>query len=58
VAEIVDGVGPGQIVLAHDVGSPERLVAIRHLGEMFTGLRRRGYRFVTVSELMTYGPAR
>jgi peptidoglycan/xylan/chitin deacetylase (PgdA/CDA1 family) len=58
VTEIVDGVGPGQIVLAHDVGAPERLVAIRHLGEMFTGLRRRGYRFVTVSELMSLGPAR
>jgi peptidoglycan/xylan/chitin deacetylase (PgdA/CDA1 family) len=53
VSEIVDGVTPGQIVLAHDVGADDRLVALRHLGEMFTGLRRRGFRFVTVSELLT-----
>jgi peptidoglycan/xylan/chitin deacetylase (PgdA/CDA1 family) len=52
VAEIVDGVGPGQIVLAHDVGPDDRLVALKHLGEMFTGLRARGFRFVTVSELL------
>ncbi|OLB77193.1 MAG: polysaccharide deacetylase [Actinobacteria bacterium 13_2_20CM_2_71_6] len=52
VTEIVDGVSPGQIVLAHDVGPDDRLVALKHLGEMFTGLRRRGFRFVTVSELL------
>jgi peptidoglycan/xylan/chitin deacetylase (PgdA/CDA1 family) len=52
VKEIVDGVTPGQIVLAHDVGADDRLVALRHLGEMFTGLRSRGFRFVTVSELL------
>ena len=52
VAEIVNGVQRGQIVLAHDVGADDRLVALRHLGEMFTGLRARGLRFVTVSELL------
>jgi len=52
VKEIVEGVTPGQIVLAHDVGADDRLVALRHLGEMFTGLRQRGFRFVTVSELL------
>jgi peptidoglycan/xylan/chitin deacetylase (PgdA/CDA1 family) len=52
VTEIVEGVRPGQIVLAHDVGPDDRLVALRHLGEMFTGLRQRGFRFVTVSELL------
>ena len=52
VTEIVNGVQPGQIVLAHDVGAEDRLVALRHLGEMFTGLRARGIRFVTVSELL------
>ena len=56
VNEIVTGVRPGQIVLAHDVGAPERLVALRHLGEMFTGLRQRGFRFVTVSELLATVP--
>jgi peptidoglycan/xylan/chitin deacetylase (PgdA/CDA1 family) len=55
VTEIVDGVRPGQIVLAHDVGPDDRLVALRHLGEMITGLRRRGFRFVTVSELLALG---
>ncbi len=52
VAEIVNGVQPGQIVLAHDVGAEDRLVALRHLGEMFQGLKARGMRFVTVSELL------
>jgi peptidoglycan/xylan/chitin deacetylase (PgdA/CDA1 family) len=55
VAEIVESVRPGQIVLAHDVGTNDRLVALNHLGEMFTGLRQRGFRFVTVSELMALG---
>src|SRR6266508_4305590 len=55
VRDIVGRVTPGAIVLAHDVGSPERLVALRQLGAMFSGLRARGYRFVTVSELMAIG---
>jgi peptidoglycan/xylan/chitin deacetylase (PgdA/CDA1 family) len=53
VRDIVDTVGPGSIVLAHDVGATRRLVALRGLGEMFAGLKARGFRFVTVSELMT-----
>jgi peptidoglycan/xylan/chitin deacetylase (PgdA/CDA1 family) len=55
VREIVDRMTPGAIVLAHDIGSPERLVALRQLGAMFKGLRDRGFRFVTVSELMAIG---
>jgi peptidoglycan/xylan/chitin deacetylase (PgdA/CDA1 family) len=55
VDEIVTNVQPGQIVLAHDVGTNDRLVALRQLGAMFTGLRQRGFRFVTVSELMAIG---
>ncbi|MFI5916001.1 polysaccharide deacetylase family protein [Dactylosporangium sp. NPDC051541] len=55
VSDIVDSVRPGSIVLAHDVGDQRRLVALRHLGEMFSGLRARGYRFVTVSELLALG---
>ncbi|BCJ48582.1 hypothetical protein Asp14428_00570 [Actinoplanes sp. NBRC 14428] len=51
VKAIVDAVRPGSIILAHDVGADRRLVALRHLGEMFDGLRRRGFRFATVSEL-------
>ncbi|MER7283815.1 polysaccharide deacetylase family protein [Dactylosporangium sp. NPDC000244] len=55
VRDIVDTVRPGSIVLAHDVGDQRRLVALRHLGEMFAGLRARGFRFVTVSELLALG---
>ncbi|MET8094079.1 polysaccharide deacetylase family protein [Micromonospora sp. NPDC005220] len=55
VRDIVDSVTPGAIVLAHDVGAQRRLVALRHLGEMFAGLRRRGFRLVTVSQLLALG---
>ncbi len=55
VRDIVDNVMPGSIVLAHDVGNQDRLVALKHLGEMFTGLKKRGLRFVTVPELMSLG---
>ncbi|GGQ39219.1 polysaccharide deacetylase family protein [Couchioplanes azureus] len=49
---IVDAVRPGTIVLAHDEGDDRRLVTVRGLPAMFDGLRRRGFRFVTVSELL------
>jgi peptidoglycan/xylan/chitin deacetylase (PgdA/CDA1 family) len=55
VSDIVERATPGAIVLAHDVGNAARLVALRHLGEMIIGLRVRGFRFVTVSELMALG---
>jgi peptidoglycan/xylan/chitin deacetylase (PgdA/CDA1 family) len=55
VRDIVDNVRPGTILLAHDVGAPERLVALRQLGAMFAGLRSRGFRFVTVPELLALG---
>lgn len=53
--DIIESVGPGSIVLAHDVGPARRLVALRRLGEMFAGLKARGFRFVTVSELLKLG---
>jgi peptidoglycan-N-acetylglucosamine deacetylase len=53
VRDIVENVKSGDIVLAHDVGPERRLVALRHLGKMFEGLRARGFRFVTVSTLMS-----
>jgi len=55
VDAIVQAVRPGSIVLAHDVGDPRRLVVLRHLGEMFAGLKARGFRLVTVSELIAAG---
>lgn len=55
VRDIVDGLTPGSVVLAHDVGRPNRLVALRRLGDMITGLRTRGLRLVTVPQLLTMG---
>jgi peptidoglycan/xylan/chitin deacetylase (PgdA/CDA1 family) len=55
VSDIVEHATPGSIVLAHDVGNSTRLVALHRLGEMISGLRARGFRFVTVSELMALG---
>jgi peptidoglycan-N-acetylglucosamine deacetylase len=51
VRDIVDNVRPGSIILAHDVGKPHRLLALRGLGAMVTGLKARGFRFATVSQL-------
>ena len=52
---IVDAVRPGSIILAHDVGADRRLVALQRLGEMFAGIKARGFRFATVSELIALG---
>ncbi|WP_089155009.1 polysaccharide deacetylase family protein [Micromonospora sp. NBS 11-29] len=50
---IVGDVRPGTIVLGHDVGDERRLVALAGLPDMITGLRARGYTFVTVSDLLS-----
>jgi peptidoglycan-N-acetylglucosamine deacetylase len=49
---IVECCTPGTILLAHDTGADERLVAIRGLPDTIRGLRARGFEFVTVSELL------
>lgn len=49
---IVELTEPGSILLAHDIGNSDRLVALRGLPDMIAGLRRRGFEFVTVSQLM------
>jgi peptidoglycan-N-acetylglucosamine deacetylase len=51
-ADVLRRVGPGTIMLSHDVGSPDRLVAIRGLPDIITGLCAQEYEFVTVSELL------
>ncbi|HWH00491.1 MAG TPA: polysaccharide deacetylase family protein [Pilimelia sp.] len=51
-AYVVAQAEPGAILLAHDTGPPDRLVAIRGLPDMITGMRSRGFEFVTVSELL------
>jgi len=55
--DIVDNVEPGSIVLAHDVGRNDRLVALSQLDAILTGLRGRGLRPVTVSELIAAAAA-
>jgi peptidoglycan/xylan/chitin deacetylase (PgdA/CDA1 family) len=53
VAEIVENARPGSIVLAHDVGAANRLPGLRRIGDIVSGLRARGFRLVTVSELLS-----
>jgi len=53
--DIVDAVRPGSILLAHDEGDDRRLVTIRGLPAMFDGLRKRGFKMVTVPELIAAG---
>ncbi|HZN19686.1 MAG TPA: polysaccharide deacetylase family protein [Micromonosporaceae bacterium] len=50
---VVEHTEPGGILLAHDIGAADRLVALRGLPEMITGLRARGFELVTVSQLMS-----
>ncbi|MGY0236200.1 polysaccharide deacetylase family protein [Longispora urticae] len=52
VRYIVEGVRPGAVILAHDVGDPLRLVSIDHLGAIIDGIRARGLKLVTLSELL------
>ena len=55
---IVESARPGSIILAHDAGGDQRLVTIRGLAAMFDGLRRRGFRMVTGSELLSTAATR
>ena len=52
VKDIVNSVRPGSIILAHDIGRDDRLVALRRLGAMFAGIKARGFRLATVSQLI------
>jgi peptidoglycan/xylan/chitin deacetylase (PgdA/CDA1 family) len=52
VRDIVSTVRPGSMILAHDAGDERRLVTISRLAAMIAGLRGRGLRLVTVSELL------
>ncbi|GGK18770.1 hypothetical protein GCM10010124_09240 [Pilimelia terevasa] len=48
-------VEPGAVLLAHDVGPADRLVALRGLPQFIAGVRARGFRFVTVTQLLRAG---
>lgn len=51
VAQVVKSAAPGQVILGHDSGEVRR-IGIRNVPRIIAELRRRGYAFVTVSELM------
>jgi peptidoglycan/xylan/chitin deacetylase (PgdA/CDA1 family) len=53
--DLISHARPGSIILAHDIGNPDRLVLLRQLGAVITGLRARGFQFVQVSELRAMG---
>lgn len=48
-------IGPGDVVLMHDGGGPSRAISIAALDILLTDLGRRGYRFVTLTELYKLG---
>lgn len=55
---IVNSCEPGTILLAHDTGHSDRLIAIRGLPAMIKGLRARGFEFVTVPDLLAASPTK
>ena len=52
VTAVVAAARPGSIILAHDTGAPDRLVALRQLGDIIAGLRGKGFQLVTASDLI------
>lgn len=57
VAKLVDAVRPGAIILAHDGGKADRSRTMQALPMLISLLKARGYRFVTVSQLLADGTA-
>jgi len=57
VAKLVDAVRPGSIILAHDGGKADRSRTMQALPLLISLLKARGYRFVTVSQLLSEGTA-
>lgn len=52
VDELLAGVRPGHILLAHDGGGPDRSLTLAALPLLFDGLARRGFEVVTVGQLV------
>lgn len=50
--DLVDTIRPGAVILAHDIGDERRLVGLRSIPALAAGLKAKGYRFVTVSDLI------
>ena len=57
VAKLVDQVRPGSIILAHDGGKSDRSRTLQALPLLIAQLKARGYRFVTVTQLLSDGTA-
>jgi peptidoglycan/xylan/chitin deacetylase (PgdA/CDA1 family) len=55
VARLVGRVRPGAIILAHDGGRSNRSRTLLALPLLIRSLQQRGYRFVTVSQLLGRG---
>jgi peptidoglycan-N-acetylglucosamine deacetylase len=55
VDDVVRCARPGAIMLAHDTGPADRLICIDNLEAIIKGLRSRGLKLVTVSELIAAG---
>jgi peptidoglycan/xylan/chitin deacetylase (PgdA/CDA1 family) len=53
VSRVVSGTGPGAIILSHDGGGP-RGQTLSALPGIVKALKRKGYEFVTVNELLGY----
>ena len=58
VASVIHGVRPGAIVLMHDFGGLTREPTLHALPRIVHALRRKGYRFVTVPEMLRLAPPR
>ncbi len=56
VRSAVDGARPGAIILLHDAGG-DRTETVLALPKIIAALRRRGYRLVTVPQLLVDNPA-
>jgi peptidoglycan-N-acetylglucosamine deacetylase len=56
VSSAVDGARPGAIILLHDAGG-DRAQTVLALPKIISALRRRGYRLVTVPQLLVDNPA-
>lgn len=52
VHAVLSGVRPGSIVIAHCIGAPNTPATARAMATIIPALRARGYRFVTLRELL------
>lgn len=50
--DLIGSVRPGSIVLAHDIGDRRRLVGLGSIPTLVDGLKAKGYRFLTVSQMI------